>query len=130
MAVGKLPGFLKKKKLLDDPQLPSAVCREYGDLFSQHGWFADALEFYLKGNAAEGLTRLQALAVETGDAFLLERLEQAMGPLAPEVWQQAAQAAAAAGQEALARWALERGGEAGGATAGLVERGSDHAHDA
>jgi hypothetical protein len=130
MAVGKLPGFLKKKKLLDDPQLPPAVCREYGDLFLEHGWLADALEFYLKGNVAEGLAQLHKLAVASGDAFILERLQQAQGPLAPEAWQQAAAAAAAAGQEALAQWARERSGEAGGAATGGAGKGGNHAHDA
>ena len=115
MTTGKLPGFLKKKKLLDDPQLSADVCRAYGDLFFAAGWLADALDFYLKGNDAAGLARLQALAVESGDAFLLERLLQAQGREAPELWPQVAAAASAAGKDTLARWAQERSGQAAAA---------------
>jgi len=130
MTKSNLPGFLKKKKLLDDPQLPAAACRTYGDLFAAAGWLADALDFYLKGNDIEGLARLETLALESGDAFLLERLLQAQGREAPELWQQAAAAAFAAGKFTLARWAQERGGQGGAAERPEPAAGSQHAHDA
>lgn len=128
MTKSKLPGFLKKKKLLDDPQLPAEVCRSYGDLFLAAGWLADALDFYLKGKDADGLARLQALALESGDAFLLERLLQAEGREAPELWPQVAAAATAAGKYTLARWAQERCGQTGAQAAAAA--GSQHAHNA
>ncbi|MGQ9921676.1 MAG: hypothetical protein ACUVRZ_10160 [Desulfobacca sp.] len=130
MAKSKLPGFLKKKKLLDDPQLPASSCRTYGDLYAAAGLLADALDFYLKGNDAEGLARLEAQAVASGDAFLLERLLQAQGREAPELWQQVAAAAAAAGKVTLARWAQERCGQGGAADVADSPAGSQHAHDA
>lgn len=125
----KALSFLKKKKLLDDPHLPTATCREYGDLCLAQGWLADALDFYLKGQDAAGLEKLQTIAVATGDAFLLERLLQAQGRQDPALWQQVAAAAAAAGKETLARWAQERAAQ-GGEAAGSPTSGSDHAHDA
>lgn len=133
MAKSNLPSFLKKKKLLDDPQLSAATCRSYGDLFAAAGWLADALDFYLKGNDTAGLARLQAVALETGDAFLLERLLQAQGREEPELWSHIAATAAAAGKFTLARWAQERGGQAGAEQpedAGASLGGSNHAHDA
>ncbi len=130
MIKSNLPGFLKKKKLLDDPQLPAAACRTYGDLFVEAGWLADALDFYLKGNDAEGLARLETIALESGDAFLLERLLQAQGREAPELWQQVAAAATAAGKFTLAQWAQERRGQAGVTDAAGPAAGSHHAHDA
>jgi hypothetical protein len=111
MLASNLPAFLKKKKLLDDPDLPAAACRKFGDLFLEAGWLADALDFYLKGNISEGLNRLQDLALDTGDAFLLERLLQAQGRDAPELWQQVADQAAARQKLTLAHWAAARAGE-------------------
>ncbi len=133
MTVNKLPGFLKKKKLLDDPQLSADMCRTYGDLFAEAGWLADALDFYLKGPVAQGLARLETLAVETGDAFLLERLLQAQGREAPELWRQVAVTAEAAGKETLAHWARERSGQAGDAASTQAAPPASrraHAHDA
>ena len=128
MANIKLPGFLKKKKLLDDPQLPAAACRTYGDQFFEADWLADALDFYLKGNDTQGLARLQARAVETGDAFLLERLSQVQGGQATELWEQVAVQASALGKFTLAAWAREKCGPAVSSQTGAA--GSDHAHDA
>jgi hypothetical protein len=110
MSATHLPGFLKKKKLLDDANLSAADCRKYGSLFLQAGWLADALDFFLKGNVSEGLNQLQELALETGDAFLLERLLQAQGREAPELWQQVAAQAATRQKITLAHWANDRAG--------------------
>jgi hypothetical protein len=105
-----LPGFIKKKKLLDDANLPAAECQKYGDLFLEADWLADALDFFLKGNVTEGLEQLQAKALDTGDVFLLERLLQSQGREAPELWQQVAAKAAALGKTTMAQWAAERAG--------------------
>jgi len=111
MTLSNLPGFLKKKKLLDDTQLPETECRKYGNLFLEAGWLADALDFFLKGHISEGLEQLQAVALETGDAFLLERLLQAQGREAPELWEQVAVQAAARHKGSMAQWAAERAGK-------------------
>ncbi len=108
MAASNLPGFIKKKKLLDDANLPAADCRRYGNLFLEAGWLADALDFFLKGNISEGLQQLQDLALQTGDAFLLERLLQAQDRDAPELWQQVSVQAAARQKTTLAQWAAAR----------------------
>lgn len=108
MTTDNLPGFLKKKKLLDNLDLPAAECGRYGRLFLGAGALADALDFFLKGNDAEGLAQLQDLAVDTGDAFLLERILQARGQDAPELWEKVALKAAASEKFTLARWAQLR----------------------
>jgi hypothetical protein len=110
MTINKLPSFLKKKKLLDNPALPAAECQKYGNLFLEAGWLADALDFFSKGKVSEGLDLLQALAVETGDAFLLERVLQVTGREGSELWPQVAARAAAKQMDTLARWANERAG--------------------
>ncbi|MBM4286631.1 MAG: hypothetical protein FJ135_00530 [Deltaproteobacteria bacterium] len=110
MTVANLPNFLKKKKLLDDADLPPGECRKYGLMFLEAGWLADALDFFLKGNAAEELAALQEIALETGDAFLLERLLQARGRQEPELWEKVAARALALEKVSLAQWAAERAG--------------------
>jgi hypothetical protein len=111
MSVPNVPDFLKKKKMLDDAQLPVAECRKFGNLFLEAGWLADALDFFLKGNISEGLEQLQAVALDTGDAFLLERLLQAQRREAPELWEQVAVKAAARHKNTMAQWAAERAGK-------------------
>jgi hypothetical protein len=64
MVATNLPNYLKKKKLLDSPNLPVAECQKYGDLFLEAGWLADALDFFIKGNSAEGFAKLQDVALE------------------------------------------------------------------
>lgn len=108
MAARDIPSFLKKKKLLDHVDLPAAECGRYGRLFLAAGALADALDFFLKGNDTEGLDQLRDLAVDTGDAFLLERLGQAQGLDTPELWEKVAIKAAALEKFTLARWAEER----------------------
>ncbi len=138
MSATNLPGFLKKKKLLADANLSAAECRTYGNLFLEAGWLADALDFFLKGDVSEGLEQLQALALDTGDAFLLERLLQAEGREAPELWEQVAARATALQKFTLAQWANERAGKdfrAEAADGGLGKNslrptGDDHADPA
>jgi hypothetical protein len=111
MPVNNLPSFLKKKKLLDNAKLPAEECRKYGNLFLEVGWLADALDFFIKGNISEGLQKLEALALESGDAFLLERLLQVQGREARELWEQVAERAKAQEKFTLAHWAEGRAGK-------------------
>ena len=138
MTASNLPGFLKKKKLLADAELSAAECRKYGNQFLKAGWVADALDFFLKGNVTEGLEQLQALALDTGDAFLLERLLQAQGREAQDLWEQVAVKATALQKFSLAHWACQRAGKdvrAEAADGGLGKNslrptGDDHADPA
>ena len=116
MSANNLPSFLKKKKLLDNTNLPAEECRKYGNLFLEAGWLADALDFFIKGNIAEGLQQLEALALDSGDAFLLERLLQVQGREAPELWEQVAVRAAAQEKFTMAQWANEKAGKDARAT--------------
>ncbi len=109
--MNKVLPFLKKKKLLDDVALSPAECRTYGYLFLEAGWLADALDFFLKGEVAEGLAEIEARALDSGDAFLLERLLQAQGRQAPELWEQVAARALALEKFTMAQWASERAGK-------------------
>ena len=69
-----VPNSLKKRRLLNEKELSSALCREYGEKFLSLGWWEDALEFFRKGNVTQGLEQIKEHCLETGDAYLLARL--------------------------------------------------------
>ncbi len=102
-----VPDSLKKKRLLNDKELNAALCREYGEKFLELGWWEDALEFFQKGDYEPGLEKLKALALESGDAYLLGRL----GRHSPEVWLKAAEQAVKKGKLRFAVRAFEQAGE-------------------
>lgn len=98
-----VPNCLKKRQLLNDKVLSAALCREYGNKFLELGWQEDALEFFKKGDVADGLEKLTVYCLETGDAFLLNRL----GHQEPQVWRRLAERALALGKLHFARRAFE-----------------------
>ena len=138
MSANNLPSFLRKKKLLDNANLPPEECRKYGNLFLEAGWWTDALDFFIKGDISEGFQQIQALALDSGDAFLLERLLQVQGREAPELWEQVAVRAAAQEKFTMAQWAKERAGgyvrttdaEPALEKISLGSQGDDHAENA
>jgi len=84
------------------------LCREYGLKFLELGWLEDALEFFKKSEVTEELEKLKAVAVETGDAFLLARI----GKQEPDDWRRLAERALALGKLHFARRAFEIAGDA------------------
>jgi hypothetical protein len=102
-----VPNCLKKRQLLNDKVLSPALCREYGNKFLELGWQEDALEFFQKGDVTDGLEKLKAYCLETGDAFLLARL----GPQEPQVWRRLAERALTLGKLHFARRAFEAAGD-------------------
>jgi hypothetical protein len=113
-----VPDCLKKRRLLNEPQLSPALCREYGEKFLALGWWEDALEFFQKGQDAEGLEKLRTQALQTGDVFLLARLGKNPHP---ELWLQVAHQALETGRLHFARRAFELAGDQERAAA-LAER--------
>ncbi len=103
-----LPGCLKKRRLLNDPELRPEVCKEYGEGFLALGWWQDALEFFQKCGDDQGLEKIKAHCLETGDAFLLGRLG---GPQDPKTWRQLAEQALDQGKLRFARRAYELAGD-------------------
>jgi hypothetical protein len=118
-----VPDCLKKRRLLNDKQLSPALCRQYGEKFLALGWWEDALEFFHKGQVAPGLEKIKALALESGDAYLLARLGKAQEPA---VWRQLAEKALALGKLHFARRAFELAGDSqkSAAVALLPEEGA------
>jgi len=102
-----MPDCLKKRRLLNDKTINPELCRDYGDKFLALGFLEDALEFFLRGDYQPGLEKLKALALESGDAYLMTRL----GPHPPEIGRQVAEQALKLGKIHYARRALEQSGD-------------------
>ena len=103
------PNCLKKWRLLNEKELSSALCREYGEKFLSLGWWEDALEFFRKGNVTQGLEQIKEHCLETGDAYLLARLGREHDP---QVWRTLADRALALEKFHFARRAYELAGDA------------------
>lgn len=112
------PDCLKKRRLLNEKDLSPALCRENGEKFLELGWWEDALEFFKKGNDAEGLAKISTHCLETGDAYLLTRL----GETDPQIWRRLGERALALKKFWFARKAFEFAGDADKAAmvAGLI----------
>jgi hypothetical protein len=103
-----LPGSLKKRRLLNDPELKPELCQAYGEKFLAQGWGQDALEFFQKCGYSPGLERIKDHCLETGDAFLLARLGS---PQDPKTWRLLAERALDQGKFRFARRAYELAGD-------------------
>jgi hypothetical protein len=102
-----LPDSLKKRQLLNEKELNPELCREYGEKFLELGFLEDALEFFKRADYEPGLDQIKALALESGDAYLMTRL----GAHPPEVWRQVAKQALKLGKIHFARRAFEQAGD-------------------
>ncbi|MCL4500262.1 MAG: hypothetical protein M1438_00205 [Deltaproteobacteria bacterium] len=103
-----LPGCLKKRRLLNDPELRPELCRAYAENFLALGWWQDALEFLQKCGDVQGLEKIKEHCLETGDVFLLSRLRS---PQDPKTWRQLAERALDLGKFHFARRAYELAGD-------------------
>ena len=99
-----LPGCLKKRRLLNEPELKPELCREYGEKFLAQGCWEDALEFFQKAGDSQGLEKIKNHCLETGDAYLLGRLGVGQDP---QTWRQLAEQALDLGKLRFARLAYE-----------------------
>jgi hypothetical protein len=103
-----LPGCLKKRRLLNEPELKSELCREYGEKFLAQGWWEEALEFFQKAGDPQGLEKIKQHCLESGDAYLLGRLGVSQDP---KTWRQLAEQALDLGKLRFARRAYELAGD-------------------
>ena len=103
-----MPTCLKKRRLLNETELSPELCRDYGEKFLALGWWDDALEFFQRGNYEEGLEKIKAHCLESGDAFLLGRLVKDGDP---DLWRRVAEKALELGKINFARQALEKAGD-------------------
>jgi hypothetical protein len=105
----ELPGFIKKRRLLNEKEIRPELCQEYGEQFLSQGWWEDALEFFRKAGDTVGLDKIKEHCLQDGDAYLLGRLGL---PTDPKTWRQLADRALELGKFFFARRAYELAGEA------------------
>jgi len=111
-----VPGCLNKWQFLNDPDLKTEPCREYGEKFLALGWWEDALAFFEKCQDSSGLEKIKEHSLETGDAYLLARLRV---PQDPPTWRRLAMRAQELGKLRFALRAYELSGDPD--KAGMVE---------
>jgi tetratricopeptide (TPR) repeat protein len=104
-----LPHCLKKRRLLNDPEVNPALCRDLGEKFLALEWWEDALKFFQKAGDDAGLARIKAHVLETGDVYLMSRVGSDQDP---ELWRRVADQALALGKLHFARKAYERADDA------------------
>lgn len=103
-----MPNCLKKRRLLNEKELSPELCRDYGEKFLAIGWWEDALEFFQRGGHQEGLEKIKAYCLESGDAYLLGRMVKDGDP---DLWRRVAGKALESGKLQFARRALEMAGD-------------------
>lgn len=83
----KLLDPLERRLVLYGKDTPRETLCYYGDLYLEAGRLNDAVEFYGRAGHKEGLLRIKEIALQTGDAFLLEQVEAFLGEGIPDgVW--------------------------------------------
>jgi len=106
----KLPWTLEKRDLLYAKK--GVDYKRWGDLFYEAERYADALEFYLRGDVEEGIEKLKRFALETGDYYILAKIEEKYsGRVSDEEWRRAARKAEELGKFSMAVWLYEKCGD-------------------
>lgn len=106
----KLPWTLEKRELLYERK--GVDYRYYGDLFFEAERYADALEFYLRGDVEEGIEKMKQFALENGDYYILAKIEEKYsGRIKSEEWRKAARRAEELEKFSMAIWLYEKCGE-------------------
>ena len=111
MKTDSLPSWRERQRLLyskDHKGSPTELSA-LGKRALEAGFLQDAFEYFLGARDAEGLETIAGLAVETGDAFLLDAVEKrAEMPVLSETWEKLGRAALTGGKLGFAKQAFER----------------------
>jgi tetratricopeptide (TPR) repeat protein len=109
LTIKKLPDYRLKQKILYVEQTDPQTLKEYGDLFFAEGNFSDALDFYQKATATDGLQKIKNSALESGDVMLFGRAAKALNlELKPSDWENIGKIAIDRRKYFFARHALEQ----------------------
>ncbi len=112
MARQTLPDSVEKRNLLHAGKASPGTLLQLGKAFEAARRLPDALDFFAKAGDAEGVARIKAVAIETGNSFLLVRARR-VGPVevARDEWLAAAAAAERAGRWLDAYWCAKESGD-------------------
>jgi hypothetical protein len=102
---------LEKRDLLNQSAVSIGKLVEWGSVYEEAGQINDAVDFYVRANAADHLERLLGAAGEEGDAFIFGRILKALNREAtPEEWKSLGEKASERGKHTFAKEAFKRGG--------------------
>ena len=103
MAKSNIPDPLERRHLIER-ELPVARSLALAEAYMEEDRSAEAVVFFGKAGAEERLQELAALAVESGDVFLMTEIATARGEDPdPETWERLAEAARRQGKELYAQ---------------------------
>lgn len=107
-----LPHPDRARVLLTDPRVTTDELARNGEACLAAGRSSVAAMFFERAKSKEGLLKVKALALKSGDEFLLSAVARADASLVTEPdWIACAEAALAAGRFAFARDAFAKGGD-------------------
>ena len=106
----RLPRPLARRDILYGVHTPKRDLIELADAYLQEGMLFDAADFFAEARDGEGLSRIRKAAIESGDAFLLWRVEESMPELVSKAdWNELARSARSLGKPVYAERAAGGG---------------------
>lgn len=106
-----IPNWLERQKLIHSQSTKKASPVELiqiGNKCLDGGYLQDAFLYFKAANSKEGLERLRQIAINDGDAFLLDEVEKTLGgPTLPESWSKLGHRAFELGKFRFAKVAFE-----------------------
>ena len=101
--------YIKKRDLLHSEKSPAAVLSKTGREFLALERYSDALDFFEKARDMEAISEIKKLALQTGDTFLLARLDRFDRKLLKrEEWETAANRAVELGKSSMAQYVARK----------------------
>ena len=101
--------YIKKRDLLHSEKSSPAVLTKTGREFLALERYSDALDFFEKARDMEGIAEIKKIALQTGDTFLLARLDRFDQKLVTrEDWEAAALKAAGSGRASMAQFVAKK----------------------
>jgi len=99
MDLSNLPDPIEKRDQIYGDDTTTEQLKDLGDRFLEAGAFTDALEAYLEGDVREGGDRVLDQAVEQGNYFLIQKIDEQWPDLVDEdLWKRAGTNAEDAGR--------------------------------
>src|SRR5690348_5654206 len=94
--------YIKKRDLLHSEKSSAATLAGVGNEFLQLKRYSDALDFFEKAKDKTGVEKIKQIAMDSGDTFLLSRLDRYDREMVSKAdWEAAGQKAEALGRASM-----------------------------
>ncbi len=109
--MSNLPDYKEKQKILYINSTPARTLTSMGERYLEENRISDAIEFFQKAAHREGLEKILAMAVESGDVMDFQQVLKALGREADkEEWKRIGERAEALKKYTFALQAFEKSG--------------------